>query len=114
MLDDFLEAKGLKYGDLTPEEREYATSLVNSIQSNALTLEKVREAIHGMKEAVERELVNTDEFVYFLWFKRVNRKQIYLKARLQNYLLIEMLLSTPDKLKAQLDAGLSNITKPAG
>jgi len=114
MIDEFLEKKGLKWGDLTPDEREYATTLVSAIQTNALSLEKVRDAIHGMKEAVERALVETDEFTYFLWFKRVNRKQIYLKARLQNYLLIEMLLSTPDKLKAQLEQGLSNIVSPVG
>lgn len=114
MLDEWLDKKGLKYGDLTPEERQYATGLVNAIQTNALTIEKVREAIHGMKEAVERALVETDEFTYFLCFKWVNRKQVYLKARLQNYLLIEMLLSKPDKLKAQLDAGLNNIVSPVG
>jgi hypothetical protein len=114
MLDELLAKKGLKYGDLTPDERAYATSLVSSIQSNALSIDKARDAIHGMKEAVERELVVTDEFCYFLFFKWVNRKCIYLKARLQNYLLIEILLSTPDKLKAQLDASLSNIVSPVG
>lgn len=114
MLDEILAKKGLKWGDLTPDEREFANSLVISIQTNALTLEKVRDAIQGMKAAVEQELVKTDEFCYFLWFKRVNRQHIYLKARLQNYLLIEMLLSTPERLKAQLESSLNNIVSPVG
>ena len=114
MIDELLKKKGLKWENLTSDEREYATSLVSAIQSNALTLEKVREAILGMKSSIEQELVKTDEFVYFLWFKRVNRQHIYLKARLQNYLMIEMLLSTPDRLKAQLEAGLNNVVSAVG
>lgn len=118
MLDEILAKKGLKWGDLDAQgnagEKEYILDLVKSIQNNALTLEKVRDAIQGMKAAVEQELIKTDEFCYFLWFKRVNRQHIFLKARLQNYLLLEMLLSTPDRLKAQLDASLNNIVSPVG
>lgn len=114
MLDELLEKKGLKWGELEPDEKKYVTDIVSAIQTNALTLEKVREAIQGMKVAVEQELIKTDEFCYFLWFKRVNRQHIFLKARLQNYLLLEMLLSTPDRLKAQLDASLNNIVNPVG
>ena len=111
MLDEILNSKGASWDDLTPDEKKSVSEMVKAIQGNALTLEKVRDAVLAMKSAVEQELVKTDEFVYFLWFKRVNRQHIYLKARLQNYLLLEAFLISPKRAKEELENAIGNLTR---
>jgi hypothetical protein len=66
-----------------------------------ILLDKIQE----MKYAVEDELVNEPERKWLL----PNRKHLYLKARLQNYMLLESFLLSPQKARKQVESALGNI-----
>lgn len=111
MYDQILEKLGIKYEELNDVERETLNSWVQSIDSNQITIEKIREYIELMKAGVETQLIDEPEFNYIFIFKVPNRKQILLKARLRNYLLLEQFLLTPEKAKQNIERMLANIRK---
>jgi hypothetical protein len=100
MFDEILQRVGLKFEDLKKEERETLNTWVQSLQQNSLSMERVKDYIAAMRDAVEQELTETTH----------NTKQdIFLKARLRNYLLLEAFLSTPAKAKQALDNALAGL-----
>ena len=102
MIDKLLEKFGLKFEDLNDLERDWLTTQLESLQKGVLSVEKIREYISGMKSAVEHELTKTDH----------NSKQdLFLKARLRNYLLLEAFLSSPQKAQQALEDALSNLAR---
>lgn len=64
-----------------------------------------------MKASVELDLVKEPPYFDYWVIKIPNRKHMLATARLQNYLLLEQLLSTPEKIKKQLDNYLNNLPK---
>lgn len=102
ILDKLLEKYNLKYEDLNREERETINVWVQNIQDGQLTLEKVREYLSMMRSSVENELTNSDCNV---------KQDLFLKARLRNYLLLESLLDSPERAKEQLDRALASFSK---
>lgn len=99
-IDELLKRIGLKYDDLTAVEKETLNSWMESLQKGQLSVETIREYIRSMKEAVEQELTKYD----------LNSKQdLFLKARLRNYMLLEGFLSTPERAKQQIENALSGI-----
>lgn len=94
-----LEDKGIKIDSLNADEKQTYFSMLKAVEDATLTPEKLKDYIHDMREAVTRDLVAEPEFHRILFFKFENRKQIYLKARLHNYILLEAFLSTPNKAK---------------
>jgi len=94
MIDKLLEKYGVKHEELKPDELETLNVWLEAIQKSQLTLEKVREYISTMKNSVEDDLTST---------KHNSKKDLFLKARLRNYLLLEAFLSTPEKAKKQLE-----------
>ena len=106
MYDEILEKIGLKYEDLNSSEKETLNQWVQSMQKSSLTLEKVKESIQSMRYAVEQELINEPETRFFFF---INRKQILLKARLRNYMLIEALLTSPERAKQALEQMLQGL-----
>ena len=116
-MDEILKKLGLTWEDLdTPGhsgEKEQLRLWLEALQKNQLTLEKIKESLASMRYSVETELIEEPEIIWVLFiFPRINRKHIYLKARLKNYMLIEALLTSPEKSKAMLEQMLSNI-RPA-
>ena len=103
-VDEILHLFGIKdYDELTGPERDTYHKWLNTIATSAITPDDMRRHIQSMRLAVETELIDTDEFIYFLWFKRINRKHVLLKARLKNYLLLETFLNRPERAKEMLD-----------
>ena len=102
MIDELLKKYNLKYEELTPDERTTFNTMLDALQQNVLTIEKLRDFISSMKYAVEQELVKTGTNT---------RQDFFLKARLKNYMLLEAFLLTPVKAKKALDQSLSNIKK---
>ncbi len=113
IIDNILEKVGLKYDDLDTighaGEKEELNRMLTSLSQNQLTIEKVKTYISSMKFSVEQQLVDEPEFNYIFIFKVLNRKQIYLKARLRNYMLLEAFLSTPEKAKEALDRAIAGL-----
>lgn len=101
-MDEILKKYGLKYEDLNEDEKATLNSWVNNLQEGALSVDKIKEYIKAMKDSVENELSRYD----------LGPKQdIYLKARLRNYLLLELYLTAPEKAKAHIDRTLKGIKK---
>jgi len=102
MIDKILQKAGLKYEDLNKVERETLNTMINSLGQNKLTVSKVKDHINAMRDSVEKELTVTD----------LNSKQdLFLKARLRNYMLLEAFLSTPEKAKEALDRALAGLVR---
>lgn len=97
-MDKILEQFGLKYDDLNSEEKKTLSGWMESLSKNELTIDIIRNYIFSMKESVEQELTKTD----------LNTKQdIFLKARLRNYMLLEAFLTTPEKAKKAIEQAIS-------
>ena len=101
-MDDILKKYGLKYEDLNPTEKETLNTWVNTLQQAQLTTDKIKDYIHTMKEGVELELTKIGH---------ENKQDIYLKARLRNYMLLEAFLNSPEKLQFQLEQMVSGMIK---
>ena len=103
---DILKEVGLKYDDLNSTEKETYFQMLESLKQNLITPDILLDQIQQMKYAVEDELVNEPERK---WFFFINRKHVFLKARLQNYMLIEAFLLSPKKARKQVENALGNI-----
>ena len=102
MLDKLLEKTGYTYEDLTSDERATLNGWLEVLSKGGITQEKIKNYISSMKETVEAELTKTD----------LNTKQdLFLKARLRNYMLLDAFLGTPERAKAQLEQALSGMIK---
>ena len=81
-------------------ERDTLRTWMEAMNKNELSLPMVKTYIANMKLAVEQELTNTEH----------NSKQdIFLKARLRNYMLLEAFLSTPEKAKESVEKAISSL-----
>jgi hypothetical protein len=107
LINDVLAKFGLKEEDLdTPGhsgEMETLLKMQQTIQKNQVSVESTRSYVASLREAVTRELIDEPEFNYIFIFKVPNRKQILLKARLKNYLLLEAYLSSPERMKQEME-----------
>ena len=102
MLDQFLEKAGLKYEDLNAIERETLNTWMEALQKGQVSVEKVKEYITSMKEAVERELSKSN---------LGSKQDLFLKARLRNYMLLDAFLTTPERAKQQIENAISGMVK---
>lgn len=107
------EKTGLNIDKLNASEKETYFQMLDVVQKSQMTPEKLRDYIISMRDAVEKELIDEPEFIRVFIFKFENRKQILLKARLQNYRLIEAFLVSPEMAKRRLEEMLKGVTKSA-
>ncbi len=102
MIDELLTKVNLKYEDLNSSEKETLNVWMEALQKGQLSVEKIKEYISAMREAVENEVAKSD---------LGSKQDLFLKARLRNYLLLESFLSTPAKAKEQIENAISSMTK---
>ena len=100
LLDDILTQHNLKYDDLTVDEKTSLNEMLDSIQRTKLTPEKLQNYIISMRQSVEAELAKVGYG---------SKEDIFLKARLRNYMLLEAFLDSPKKAQAALEAALSGV-----
>lgn len=105
------ERMGLKIEQLNAEEKQTYFSMLDAVKDAQLTPEKLKDYIASMRDAVAKELVTEPSFIRVFIFKVENPKLIKLQARLQNYLLLESFLESPQKAEEQLQNMVSNIVK---
>lgn len=103
MIDELLEKAGLKFEDLNASERETLNVWMDALQKGQVSVEKIKEYIVSMREAVENEISKEPTFIRIFIFKVENPKLIRLQARLRNYLLLDAFLSTPERAKEQME-----------
>jgi len=100
MLNKILEKAGLKYEDLSEAERLTLNEWSEKLSKGGLTVDNVRNYIVSMRDSVEKDLTKTD----------LNSKQdLFLKARLRNYMLLDSFLSTPEKAKQAVERQISGL-----
>lgn len=101
--EDLLQKLGLSGKVLTEAENKSLERRLNVLKQQGMTVQKIKENLEEMRDIVEKELVETPEFNYIFLFKVPNRKQILLKARLQNYLLLLAFMDSPEKARVALE-----------
>jgi len=111
LTDDYLKKHDLKYEELTPDEKTTLYALVDTVQAGQLSIEKFKDTISAMKYGVEQALVDEPEYIYIFIFKVLNRKHVFLKARLKNYMLLEAFLHSPERAKQALEKALGAVKK---
>jgi hypothetical protein len=109
IIDDILKKHNVKYEILTPDEKEVLFKLVADAEQSKLTPEKMLFHVSTLRLLVEEALINEPEFNYIFIFKVPNRKQILLKARLQNYMMFETFLQRPEKARKALEQSIANV-----
>lgn len=105
------EKFGLKIENLNQLEKETYFKMVDAVQKTQMTPEKMKEYVVSMRDAVEREIVSEPTFIRVLLWKVENPKLIKLQARLQNYMLLESFLMSPERAKQSLEDMVSGLTK---
>ena len=116
MIDQILEKFGLTYKDLdTPGhsgELKTLLDMESEVQKQGqMSVESIKKNISSLKDAVEKELIDEPEFNYIFTFKVPNRKQIYLKARLKNYMLLDAYLNSPERMKEMMEDMVAGLAK---
>lgn len=111
MIDKLLEQAGLKYDDLSNEEKETLFAWEEALQKSQLSVEKIKEYISSMKDVISGEISKEPIFIRIFIFKVENPQLIRLQARLRNYILLEAFLSTPEKAKQQIENAIAGMAR---
>lgn len=99
-IDKLLEVSNLSYEELTKAERSTLNTWMDSLQKNKVSVANIKKYLASMRDAVEQELTKAN----------INTKQdMFLKARLRNYMLLEAFLISPEKAKEALERAISGM-----
>lgn len=109
MTQNILEKLNIKFDDLNQAERETYLQWQQSLANKTLTVPLVKDYVQQMLDGVQAELVGFTEPKSFWDFLFRRRKQIYLTARLRNYMLLASFLAGPEKAQKALERSLQNI-----
>jgi hypothetical protein len=99
MIEEILKKFQIKFDDLNAAETETLKLWLESLSKNELSVAKIKDYIRSMLSAVEKELSENSD----------KNKDIYLKARMRNYLLLVDFLESPEKAKKMLENTLKNL-----
>jgi len=100
IIDEILNKVGVKYDQLTIDEQETLHSWVGAVETAQMNSIKIKEYIASMKHSVSLELSTS---------KLGKKEDMYLKARLRNYILLEAFLESPEKAQKALDRAIAGI-----
>lgn len=100
MLLQLLKQRKINYEDLTTAEKETLENWEKALRANEVTPEKIKDYIGMMIAGVENELAAYD---------LPKEKDLLLKARLRNYLLLRAFLTGPEKAQKAMQEAISNL-----
>ncbi len=109
MIDKILKKFGISFEELSEEEVTTLNTWLEQLKTRAITPDDIRNHVLAMKDSVEQELINTPEYIDFFFVKLHNRKQILLKARLRNYMLLDAFFTSPERAKKALEAQIETL-----
>lgn len=92
----------LKYEDLNPLEKETLSQWYQSLEKSELTVPRIKDYLENLIKAVENELAA---------YNLPKNQDLFLKARLKNYLMLHDFLSAPDKARKYIEESLNNLKK---
>jgi hypothetical protein len=101
-LDQLLEPTGLKFEELTQDEQTEALSMLEILNSSKVTIEGIRKSIEEMKYSVEDKLAVAE---------LTPEQDLFLKARLRNYMLLETLIGSHSKAKEAVQTQLKEVLR---
>jgi hypothetical protein len=109
MLTPILEKFNIKFDDLNAAERNTYLQWQQSLANKTLSVALVKDYVEQMADGVQAELVGFTEpkSIWDFLFRR--RRQLYLTARLRNYMLLASFLAGPEKAQKALERSLNNI-----
>jgi hypothetical protein len=94
-VQEILEKAGIKdFDDLKDYEKDTYFKLLEIAESGKITLDDIKSSIKRMREGLEFTLASED---------LSKNKDIFLKARLKNYILLESVFDRPERAKEMLD-----------
>lgn len=122
-VDAILAKKGLKFEDLDREEQETLNTWMDAFNKSQVNIPSLREWIAKMRDSVATSLTELEEspttwlsLLCFLipligiirkWY--LDQRRVALTARLRNYILLEAMLSTPEKARAAIEKQISGM-----
>ena len=98
--DEILNKVGIPFEKLEEEERKTLIGWLKNLSNKRLTIEDIKVYIKQMADGVAQELCKSE---------LPKKEDIFLKARLKNYLLLLDYLTSPEKAKRSLENYLKNI-----
>lgn len=123
MAQDPLELLNLDYDKLTEDEKKVYESWLTALSNQEVSVSMVRDKIVALRESVEKKLTEHTttpgswlSIASFLipivglvrkWY--ADQELENLKARLRTYLLIEILLSSPERAKKMLERQIATM-----
>jgi hypothetical protein len=105
LLDKF----NLKLDDLTEAERKTYFEWIDKLSKQQITLEDVKTFIPRLIADINEELSGLSEPKHFWHLMFQRRRDVYLKARLKNLLMIQDFLTAPEKAQKWVENQLSSI-----
>lgn len=122
-VDKLLKEKGLTFEDLKGQERDVYFSWLKALEGNQLTVEKIKTFVSDARQSVEIELSEYEDVpntwlsllslflplygVIKKWYQ--DRKKIALQMRLRNYILLEAMLTSPEKAREAIKQQIEQI-----
>jgi hypothetical protein len=104
-----LEKHGLKIEELNSAERETLDKWSKAWQQQEMSVPKIRELLENLIDGTQKELADLKESTSF-WSWLFNRKKdIFVKARLRNYLTLRDFIAGPERARKFIEENLKNI-----
>lgn len=102
-LDSLTESLGFggDYDKLTPPEKEDYQKILTDIEKTQITVDSMKDYVSHLRQTIDTELSK---------FDNSRQKDLYLKARLNNIILIESFLAGPERARKQLEATLKGLS----
>jgi len=108
MFQSLLEKYNLTYDQLNTSERETVMRWAKALETKTLTPEDIKAHINSLIVALEKDLAGLEAPTSLWAWLFTSKRDIYLKARLKNYLLLQDLLSGPERARQFIEAHLQN------
>lgn len=104
--------KEILFDTLSEDELGVILKIATDSEAKELTIGSLKEHITSMKKFVETELTNEKMERFSFWSFLFNFKKEYaLKSRLRNYMLLEDLLLSPERIRNRAEQQLGAMIK---
>lgn len=116
-IDKLLAKRGLKFEDLEVDEQETLNTWLSAVNKNQVNMMNVREYVAKMRDSVAQTLSEIDDIpntwlsilslliplvgIIRKWY--MDQRRVMLIARLRNYILLEAMLSTPERAQKAIE-----------
>jgi hypothetical protein len=108
-INGLLEKQGLKIEELNSAERQTLEKWSKAWQQQEMSVAKIQELLDNLIDGTQKDLADLKESTSF-WSWLFNRKKdIFVKARLRNYLTLRDFIAGPERARKFIEENLKNI-----